>query len=164
MHRFCAILAVQLFAVVRSLHAQEAPLTRLSKEVTSPFLAFKSAALGSSNEDANLAGWLMLNGARFANSEYPDLAKALREMYERQGIHVTDSDFTQLPTEKNATDGHGRTVQGVAICPQRCARQEGNVAPGAWTEGSATLATDLIGMIRRSYEKSPSAIFRRSSI
>jgi hypothetical protein len=131
MRRFCAILAVPLFALAPSLHAQEAPLTRLPKEVTSPFLAFKSAAMGSSNNDANLAGWLVLNGARFANSEYPDLAKALREMYERQGVRVTDADFTQLPTEKNATDAHGRTVQGVAICPSRpiCGDLVGTIMP-----------------------------------
>jgi len=131
MRRFCAILAVPLFALAPSLHAQEAPLTRLPKDVTSPFLAFKSTALGSTNEDANLAGWLVLNGARFANSEYPDLARALREMYERQGVHVTDPDFTQLPTEKNATDGHGRTVQGVAICPSRsiCGDLVGTIMP-----------------------------------
>lgn len=131
MRRFCAVLAAQWFALAPSLHAQEATLTRLPKEARSPFLAFKNSVLGSSSNDANLAGWLVLNGARFANSEYPDLARAMREIYQRQGVQVSDPDFTRLPAEKIATDLDGRAVQGVAICPSRliCGDLVGTIMP-----------------------------------
>jgi hypothetical protein len=87
--------------------------------------------LGSSGKEANLGGWLVLNGARFANSEYPDLAKVLRENYAQQGFQVTDPIFTQLPAEQSATDTHGRIVRGVAICPSKsiCGDLVGTLMP-----------------------------------
>jgi hypothetical protein len=131
MRRFCLMLAVQLFVLTPSLHAQEAQLTILPKHVTSPQLAFKKGVLGSSGRETNMGGWLVLNGARFANSEYPDLARELRETYAQQGFPETDPNFTQLPTEKTETDSHGRIVRGMAVCPLKsiCGELVGELAP-----------------------------------
>ena len=44
----------------------------------------------------HLGGWLLLNGARFRNAEFPILASALKENYARQGRVFNDAEFTQL--------------------------------------------------------------------
>jgi hypothetical protein len=72
--------------------------------------------LGLSGRETNLGGWLVLNGARIANSEYPDLAKVRRENYAQQGFQVTEPDF-QLPHQQTQIDSHGRIVRGIAVCP-----------------------------------------------
>jgi hypothetical protein len=125
------LVASLLLVVTASLHAQEARLIRLPKEATSPQLTIKKGSLASSGRETNLGGWLVLNGARFANSEYPDLAKIVRENYSAQGLENTDPDFTQLPTQDIATDSHGRIVRGVAVCPLRsiCGDLVGELVP-----------------------------------
>jgi hypothetical protein len=70
--------------------------------------------------ERNLEGWLVLNAARFRNSEFPILAKVLREAYAAQGVaSSSDSEFTQLPYEPNESDSHGQIKGGTAICPSR---------------------------------------------
>ena len=66
-----------------------------------------------------MEGWLVLNGARFRNSDYPELAKVLAENYAQQGYKSPDPNFTQLTAEQSETDSHGRIVRGLAICPSR---------------------------------------------
>jgi hypothetical protein len=94
-------------------------------------LVIKKGGLGSSGRETNLRGWLVLNGARFPNSEFPDLARVLRENYAQQGLQTTDPDFTQLPTEKTGTDSRGRIVRGFAVCPLKsiCGDLVGQLAP-----------------------------------
>jgi hypothetical protein len=69
--------------------------------------------------EANLAGGLVLNGARFQNSEYPELAKMLAENYAQQGFKSPDPNFTVLAPFPAEMDSHGNVVRGSAICPSR---------------------------------------------
>jgi hypothetical protein len=98
-------------------HAQEAPLVRLPKSATTPNIAFKKGGLRETGKEMNLGGWLVLNGARFRNVEFPVLANILRENYARQGHVSNDSEFTQLPAKQIVTNPAGQIVRGFAICP-----------------------------------------------
>lgn len=114
-----AILLAFVFSVtaVTATAQQEPPLIRLTKQATSPQMRHVQGRLRSDRE-TNLAGWLVLNGARFRNAEYPALAKHLVETYAARGIaSLSDAEFTQLPYEPNESDSHGQVVRGMAICP-----------------------------------------------
>jgi hypothetical protein len=78
--------------------AQEPTLVRLPKSATTPILGFKKGSLRETGKEMNLGGWLVLNGARFRNAEFPALANILTENYARQGRVSERSEFTRLST------------------------------------------------------------------
>jgi hypothetical protein len=123
--------ALLLFVATTSLAQEPPPLIRLPKQVTSPFMGFKGGVIGPTGKEQNLGGWLVLNGARFRNSEYPELARTLAENYAQQGYTSKDRDFTQLPAEQSEADPHGQIVRGLAICPSRtlCGDLTGAIMP-----------------------------------
>jgi hypothetical protein len=79
----------------------------------------------------NVGGWLVLNGAVFLNSEYPDLAATLREAYASTGYTPPDPDRTMLVNEPHQTKPNGEIVRGAAICPSRalCGDYVGTIQP-----------------------------------
>jgi hypothetical protein len=97
--------------------AQEPTLVRLPKSATTPILGFKKGGLRETGKEMNLGGWLVLNGARFRNAEFPALANILAENYARQGRVSERSEFTRLPVQQSVTNPAGQIVRGVAICP-----------------------------------------------
>jgi hypothetical protein len=111
--------------------AQEPPLIRLPKAATAGMLAFKKGGLAETGKEMHLGGWLVLNGARFQNAEFPVLANALRENYARQGRVFNDAEFTQLPAQPSLTNPAGQIVRGVAICPSPviCGDMTGSLMP-----------------------------------
>jgi hypothetical protein len=117
------------FAASSAVAQKDPPLIRLTKLAMGPRTSL--AATAPMGREVNLLGWLVLNGARFRNSEYPVLAKTLAENYARQGYTSPDSDFTQLSTEPSAQDSHGQIVKGSAICPSPalCGDLTGEVMP-----------------------------------
>jgi hypothetical protein len=126
-------LAVLLLFVTTTSVAQEQPsLIRLPKQATSPSIGIKKGGvIGPMGKEMHLGGWLVLNGARFRNSEYPELAKTLAENYAQQGYTSKDPDFTQLPAEQSEADPHGQIVRGFAICPSPalCGDLTGSIMP-----------------------------------
>jgi hypothetical protein len=115
--RFAIVAALLICVAGSSIAQQEPPLVRLTKQATSPQMRATARGIVS-DRDNNLAGWLVLNAARFRNSEYPELAKHLRETYAVTGnAGSSDLEFTQLPYEPNELDSHGQIVRGIAICP-----------------------------------------------
>ena len=113
-----AIVAALFVFIANPSNAQnEPPLIRLTKQATSPQMVYDKGGLHPRGEK-NLEGWLVLNAARFRNSEYPVLARVLREDYAARGVaSSSDSEFTQLPYEPNESDSHGQIKGGTAICP-----------------------------------------------
>jgi hypothetical protein len=110
--------ALFLLVATPSIAQQQPPLIRLTNQAMSPYIGVKKGGdIGPMGKEANLQGWLVLNGARFRNSEYPVLAKTLAENYARQGFKLLDPDFTQLPVEPSEADSRGQIVKGFAICP-----------------------------------------------
>src|SRR5712664_2459247 len=105
------------FAASSAVAQKDPPLIRLTHQAMSPLIGLKKGAIGPMGREVNLPGWLVLNGARFRNSEYPVLAKTLAENYAQQGYTSPDSDFTQLPIEPSEQAPHGQIVKGFAICP-----------------------------------------------
>jgi hypothetical protein len=69
--------------------------------------------------ETRLAGWLVLNGARFRNKIYPELAQILAENYAQHGFVSADKEFTQLPAEQFEAKSDGEIVRGFAICPSK---------------------------------------------
>src|SRR6185437_14298285 len=124
-----ALLAFASGAVARS----EPRLVRLPAQATSPHIGIKKGGvIGSMGKEASLKDWLVLNGARFANSEYPDLAKIVAENYAQQGYSKSpDPNFTQLPVEPFEADYRGEIIRGMAICPTRaiCGDLVGSLMP-----------------------------------
>jgi hypothetical protein len=111
------VTALFLFSGSQSNAQQEPPLIRLTKQALSPQMRATARGITSDREN-NLTGWLVLNGARFRNSEYPALAKSLAETYAQQGLASnSDADFTELPFQPSEADPHGQIVRGWAICP-----------------------------------------------
>ena len=106
-----------LFLFTSSLRAQDAELIRLPKYVTSEFWAYQEGKPRPIGTETNMAGWLVLNGARFSNTEYPELARVMREHYAALGMSDADPDTTKLFALEYTTDSHGRIVRGHAICP-----------------------------------------------
>jgi hypothetical protein len=96
---------------------QKPRLVRLPKTAATGMFAFKNGRLGNAGKEMNLGGWLVLNGARFRNAEFPALANILKENYARQGRVLNDAEFTQLPSQQSLTSPAGQIVRGVAICP-----------------------------------------------
>jgi hypothetical protein len=89
--------AMLLVGVAPSIAQQEAPLIRLTNQATAPKMQAGPGGIKPIGEK-NLAGWLVLNGARFRNSEYPDLSKHLLETYAAEHQpNNSDAQFTQLP-------------------------------------------------------------------
>jgi len=99
--------------------AQEPKLIALPQHATSPFLGYRSGKFREMGKEANIGGWLVLNGARFRNSEFPELAKIHSQGYARQGFVATDPELTQLPLEPYDSKPDGQVVRGFAICPSR---------------------------------------------
>jgi hypothetical protein len=131
MSRVLATPLLYVLLATPSFAQDEPPLLRLTNQAMSPRMAFKKGVLGPTGRETNLKGWLVLNGARFANSEYPVLAKILKEAYAQHGYSDPDPNFTRLqafPTEK---DAHGTIVRGMAICPSPalCGELTAEVAP-----------------------------------
>jgi hypothetical protein len=93
------------------------PLIRLPKQATSPDVGYKKGAFGPTGHERSLAGWLVLNGARFRNADFPELAQTLIESYRQQGYVLRGKEFTPLPAEPIEKDSHGEAVKGLAICP-----------------------------------------------
>lgn len=126
-----ALLAALFLFSAGAFAQNERPLIRLTKQATSPMMVHSKTGLHPKDEK-NLEGWLVLNGARFRNSEFPALANILREAYAEQHVpNESDADFTQLPGEPTEQDTHGRVVRGNAICPSPalCGQLTGEVMP-----------------------------------
>ena len=104
--------------------AQEPPLIRLPGFATSPVIgALKSGKVGPMGRETNIGGWLVLNGARFLKSDFPELAKTLDENYAAQGYKFNDPNFTRLPAEQRQSRPDGEVFRGFAICPSTQLRQ-----------------------------------------
>jgi hypothetical protein len=116
---------------VLALLAQEAALTKLPRNATSPAMGYKNGGFGPMGKEMNPGGWLVLNGARFRNVEFPILANTLKENYSRQGYVSDDSEFTQLPAEQSESKPGGEIVRGFAICPSPaiCGDLTGTIMP-----------------------------------
>ena len=66
---------------------------------------------------------------RFRNSDFPELAKFLADVYAQIGIVSSDPEFTQLPLEPIEAKPDGRIVRGFAICPSQSACDLGSRMP-----------------------------------
>lgn len=100
--------------------AADAPkLTSLTSNALLPHTGYKDGQMAPMGSDATFAGWLVLNGAKFRNSDYPELAKTLRQHYRKNGLAPPDPDFTALPTRVFEKDVNGEPIRGIAICPSR---------------------------------------------
>jgi hypothetical protein len=108
-----------VFATGPASAQNEPPLIHLTKQALSPSLTYKKDTPRPLRTERNLEGWLVLNGARFRNSEYPQLAKNLAENHAQRGHTSRDRDFTQLPLVPSEPDSHGEIMRGFAICPSR---------------------------------------------
>ena len=83
-------------------------------------MGYTKGGFGPMGKETNLAGWLVLNGASFPNSEFPDLARQLRETYAKANGYVPpDPDMTPLPNQPHESKSNGEVVRGFAICPSR---------------------------------------------
>jgi hypothetical protein len=105
-----------LFSCVSNVSAEE--LIRLTRQATSPQMGYTKGGFGSMGTEKNLAGWLVLNGASFKNSECPELAKTLRETYAQTNGYVPpDPETTPLTNAPHESKPTGEIVRGFAICP-----------------------------------------------
>lgn len=123
----CLLLANNLTAA-----SQQPKLTFLPKNVTSGQMKAGPSGMVPSGREQNLGGWMVLNGARFRNAEFPELAKILGENYKATNGYVSpDPDFTQLTADAFELAPNGDVVRGVAICPTRtiCGDLVGMLAP-----------------------------------
>jgi hypothetical protein len=114
------VMAVLLLGMAPSIAQQNnQPLIRLTNQATTPKMKYTAGGLKPYGEK-NLSGWLVLNGARFRNSEYPDLSKHLLETYAAEHqANNSDAEFTQLPGGATEADPHGQIIKGWAICPTK---------------------------------------------
>jgi hypothetical protein len=116
--RAAFVMAVLLLGAAPSIaQKDDRPLIRLTNQATTPVMVFGRCGPKPVAEK-NLAGWLVLNGARFRNSEYPDLGKHILEIYAaQQQSSNSNAEFTQLPVAESEADPHGHIIKGWAICP-----------------------------------------------
>jgi len=84
-----AIIAVLWVGLsVAGASAQEPKLTFLQKNVTSPHMTATMNGVHPTGREQNLGGWMVLNGARFRNSDFPELAKGLVRTTPRRATKI----------------------------------------------------------------------------
>ena len=114
-----ATFAVVLFLLGAPSIARQAdpPLVRLTDQAWGP--TYRLTRDGPERVgEKHFAGWLLLNGARFRNSEFPELRTFLLHRYsELSQRSNSDDEFTQLPGEDFEADPNGQIIAGAAICP-----------------------------------------------
>jgi hypothetical protein len=103
--------------------AGEPPVIKLPPYATTSTMR----TTGPTGRERNVGGWLVMNGALFRRSEFPDLANALEEASPSRSD--PKSEFVRLPRADLGYQGQS-IIRGFALCPgQPVCDDPGEIAP-----------------------------------